>query len=157
MADPVEVDSPFEADWTPNGLIAAGLVPIVIGDDWSIRIHFLDDDGSYDFTGALALLDVKKKETDTVALFSRRSDDVIGETATLQIEFDSQVTDNGATGSEGRGWLTIRIGSADAEDLLTTIGNQDRVFDLRFVFANGDVETRLRGIINFLRPRTDID
>lgn len=151
-------------DLTAAGLARMGVAPLVAGDDWSARWQVLapapgavagvasDGLSTVDLSGALVVLSAVGATSDT-PLLSRRSDVLISGLAIGQIVLDDQGTDNGPTGTWGRGWFQLNWSSVDAGTLQLVAG-QILDFDIRIQSGVGTVVTYVRGRMEVVKPRT---
>lgn len=148
--------APLSVDWTAQALAAVEAAPVVVGDDWAARVLVTTADGAdvVDLTGCLVVLSVMS-ERDGSVLLTRRSDvDLAGSSPTVkQIVLDSQSTDNGVDGEDGRGWLTIRTGHGSTDAALVAAALGVHPFDVRLVLADGSVRTLMRGALEVLAAR----
>lgn len=143
-APSLDITSDFLAGLIPPG------EPLVPGNDWSLRLKLEDaltgaainlNPG----TAALLLLTIGV-DSDSPARITRRSDVVLG--AGFQIEMDSQTTDNGTSGTTGRGWFKIRFARTDQDLLEALIGM--RPYSLFVHFNAGEAHLALIGVIEIM-------
>ena len=150
MSTPVV--NPLDLDLTADALRAAGEVPCVAGDDWSLRFQITSGAGGVPLTGALFLMTVKTRAEDPTALVTRRSGAVIPGTSLLQIEIDPDQTFEDTARETGAGWFTVRFSDEDEAAMKAAAGT--RVYDIRAKFADGTVRTIAQGSIEILLPLT---
>jgi len=144
--EPLEPPDPYDVDLTERGLRGLDFPPIVAGDKSAIRVGVRqpDDSAAIDLTGAFVLMTASDAGN---IIITRRSD------TSPQIVLDAQTTDNGPTGTAGRGWLQINFDSS--EQAAMEAGDGDALaFDLR-ANIGGNVATLLRGKIQFVLPVTE--
>ena len=139
----------WNADLTAAGLEGSKFAPIIAGDDWTGDFTVLDSSGTVvDLTGALVLMTVRDKVGGSILLTRRSDTNITGSSpARKQIAIASDAT---------TGIFTLRFGREASEvTLLEGIAGRVRIFDIRIVFADGTVETFLRGRIDFTVTVTD--
>lgn len=147
----VEVD-PNLIDWTPAGMRYLRAPPIVAGDDYLIRVQFLDDDGdAINLTGAVITMTVAGTTP-----FTRVSNVAIAglSPAANQMDVDTQGVEDTVLFT-GNGWVTIRFSrvAADRAALLAMVG-ADKALDILAVWGGTTRQSKARGKIAFLAPIT---
>lgn len=135
----------YDADLTPSGMRAMGARPLVAGDTCTLRCKAENADGSaVDLTGGTITVELRRALGDAEAALTRSS---AGTSPTVVL--DDQTTDNGKTGTDGRGWYAVSFGPADetitADLPLAFVG-------ARIAYSDGSVLTLLFGKTGFVRP-----
>lgn len=150
------ITDPLAANLTAAKLRSLAMQPLVIGDDWEPRFLVLSAGATVNLTGYTVEAVLRLDNGTLVATRTLNATITGSSPSRLQLELDSQVTDNGPTGTTGRGWFTMRFGheAADQALLAAAIAAGDSAtanLAIRLSPAGAAPKTWLRGQVSILK------
>ena len=138
----------FNLDLTAATMVAQGVRPLVIGDDWSYRFQVRDqNDDAMDLTNVGIVWSILGGTN-----FTRTKDALIPTTNIKQLAIDADQTQESVDVNgkpTGRGWVTVRTSGPDAAPLGLVVG-QARALHIVLTFGAPT------GVVTYGRGRIDV-